>query len=382
MTTQRDYYNILGVDREASNDEVKKAYRKLAMQYHPDRVNEAEKKQAEEKFKEISEAYAVISDSNKRPLYDKYGHAGIDQKYTTEDIFRGADFSSIFGGSSNFGSGTGSIFEDLFNGFDIFGSSGRKSSARGRQRGNDLQYELEISLEEVVKGTEKIINVSRLELCDTCKGTAVRPGTKKKTCPNCKGSGQIARSSGFFSIATVCPRCQGQGIIIDNPCISCRGQGNINKNKRIQVKVPAGVFSGSRLRLSGEGDAASGGRGDLYIAIYVGEHPVFKRSGNDIVSSIEVSFIKLTLGSEVEVPTLDGKIKMKIPAGTQPGKVFRIRGKGIKDLRGTDRGDEFIQVNATIPTRLNRRQRQLLEEYAKLSGEDATFTEKVKKAFR
>jgi len=382
MTTQRDYYEILGLERKSSTEEIKKAYRKLAMKYHPDRVGESEKSQAEEKFKEISEAYAVLSDSSKRSLYDQYGHAGIDQRYSTEDIFRGADFGSIFENLSGFGAG--SIFEELFGGFDVFGSQGRRRfGGSRRRRGNDMSYELEITLEEAARGVERIINIARLELCTTCKGSGLKPGSKKKTCQNCGGAGQIARSSGFFSIATTCSHCQGEGTIVDNPCLSCQGQGHIRKQKRIQVKVPAGVSTGNQLRLSGEGDASTGGRGDLYISIFVKQHNLFKRQGNHIVLYLDVSFLKLILGAEVEVPTINGKVMMKIPAGTQPGKVFRLRGKGMKDLRGSGIGDELVQVGASIPTKLNSRQRQLLEEYMKISGEDSSsFTEKIKKVFR
>jgi molecular chaperone DnaJ len=382
MTSQRDYYEILGVKKTASTDEIKQAYRQLALKYHPDRVVESEKKQAEERFKEISEAYAVLSDVNKRNLYDQYGHAGIDQKYTTEDIFRGADFGSIFEDLSSFGAG--SIFEELFGGFDVFGAEKSQRGSRSRRaRGNDLHFELEITLEEAASGVEKIITVPRLEACSTCRGSGLKPGTKRKTCPNCRGSGRIARSSGFFSIATTCPHCQGQGFIIDNPCSDCRGKGATSKQKRIQVKVPAGVDSGSRLRLTGEGDAAGGERGDLYISLAVKPHQVFKRRENDIILNLDVSFLKLILGADIDVPTLDGKVTMKIPAGTQPDKIFRIRGKGISDLHGRGQGDELVVVNVVIPSRLTSRQRQLLEEYARESGEGLnSFGEKIKKAFR
>ncbi len=386
MATQRDYYEILGVKKTASVDEIKQAYRQLALKYHPDRVAESGKKQAEERFKEISEAYAVLSDVNKRSLYDQYGHAGIDQKYTTEDIFRGTDFGSIFEDLANFGfGGGGSVFEEIFSGFDIFGGTGgRTRSGRGRRaRGNDLAYELEISLEEAAFGIEKSITVPRLEVCPSCKGEGAAAGTKKKTCPDCRGSGQVARSSGFFSIATTCGRCRGQGTIIERPCSACRGQGYFNKQKKIEVKIPAGVETGNRLRLTGEGDEASGGRGDLYISIRVRPHQVFQRQENDIIVTIDVSFIKLILGAEVEVPTLDGKVSMKIPPGTQPNKVFRLRGKGIKDLHGRGQGDELVQVSAIIPTRLTGEQRRLLEEYSRLSQEDSSFfSEKIKRAFR
>jgi molecular chaperone DnaJ len=384
MATQRDYYQILGVNKSASVEEIKSAYRQLALKFHPDRVSESEKKQAEERFKEISEAYAVLSDPQKRSLYDQYGHAGIDQRYTTEDIFRNADFSSIFEGLAGGGFGTGSIFEELFSGFDIFGTGSSRRSGRGRrQHGRDLQYELEITLEEAAFGTEKSISVPRLEVCSTCKGEGAQPGTKKKTCPDCRGTGQIARSSGFFSIATTCGRCRGEGIILERPCSECRGQGYVQKYKKIQVKIPAGVDNGMRLRLSGEGDSSAGGRGDLYISLYIREHPVFKRQENDILVSIEVSFIKLILGAEVEVPTLDGKVSMKIPAGTQPGKVFRIRSKGIKDLHGRGQADELVTIKTSIPTRLTNRERQLLEEYARESGESfGSIADKFKKVFR
>ncbi|MFH1640659.1 MAG: molecular chaperone DnaJ [Candidatus Omnitrophota bacterium] len=384
MSTKRDYYEILGVKKDSSLDEIKKAYREMALRYHPDRVPHEQKKEAEEKFKEISEAYAVLSDSKKRALYDQYGHAGIDQKYAYEDIFKGADFSSVFEGLGDFGFG-GGIFEEIFGdlGFDIFG--GRRTSGYSRKRGRDLQISAEISLEEAASGTEKTITVPRYETCSTCSGSGAKPGTKKITCPQCRGSGRVVASSGFFQIAQTCPSCRGQGSTIQKPCPSCNGEGRMKVSRRIKVKIPAGVDTGSNLRIRGEGEVGTQGRGDLYVVIDVKPHPVFDRHENDILTEIVVSLSKAILGSEVEVPTLDGKVSMKIPPGTQSGRIFRLKQKGIPDLHGRGNGDELIRVKVEIPSKLSLEQRKLIEEFAKLSGEEASkdsFTEKIKRTFR
>jgi len=382
---KRDYYEILGVSKSASLEEIKKAYRGLALQFHPDRVSEDKKKEAEEKFKEISEAYAVLSDSQKRALYDQYGHSGIDQKYTYEDIFKGADFSSIFRdmGGSGF---SGGIFDEIFGdlGFDIFGG-GRRTSGRQR-RGRDIQFELDIDLEEAHDGVEKTIKVPRYEVCNTCGGTGTKPGTKKQTCPQCKGQGQVAFSSGFFRMAQTCNRCGGEGKIITQACPDCQGQGRVKITRKIQVKIPPGVDNNSHLRIKGEGEVGVGGKGDLYILIGVRQHPIFERQDNDLYAEIGVSFVKAALGGEVEVPTLDGKIKMKIPSGTQSGKIFRIRGKGMPNLHGYANGDELIRVKIQVPTNLTAEQRRILEEFAHSTGDDVennpTFAEKIKRAFK
>ena len=384
MATKRDYYEILGVKKSASLDEIKKAYREMALRYHPDRVPHEQKKEAEEKFKEISEAYAVLSDSSKRALYDQYGHSGIDQKYAYEDIFKGADFSSVFQDLGDFGFGAG-IFDEIFSdlGFDISGSRTRRGG-RSR-RGRDLEITIDITLEEAALGTEKTITVPRYETCSTCSGSGAKPGTKKNTCPVCRGQGRTVVSSGFFQLAQTCSKCGGEGSIIQAPCPDCRGEGRQKVTRKIKVRIPAGVDTGSHLRIRGEGESGTAGKGDLYAIIEVEPHPVFQRHNNDILTEINISVVKAILGGEIEVPMLDGKVKMKIPAGTQPGKIFRLREKGLLDLHGRGMGDELIRVNVEIPAYLTNQQRALIEEFSRLSGEDInkeSFTEKIKKAFK
>ena len=383
MSTKRDYYEVLGVKKNATLDEIKKTYRELALRFHPDRVPHEQKKEAEEKFKDISEAYAVLSDSNKRALYDQYGHSGIDQKYAEEDIFKGADFSSVFQGMGDFGLG-GGIFEEIFNdlGFD-FGQRGRGQA--GKHRGRDLQISVDISLEEAASGVEKTITVPRYEVCPTCSGTGAKPGTKKSTCPQCRGSGRTVVSNGYFQLAQTCPRCGGEGSVIQSPCPNCHGEGRSKITQKIKVKIPAGVDTGSNLRVRGEGESGTAGRGDLYVIIEVREHPVFKRHGNDLLTEINISLSKAILGAEVEVPTLAGHVKMKIPNGTQSGKIFRLKEKGIPDVHGRSIGDELVRVTVDIPTSLTSGQRKLIEEFASLSGESIdkeTFTDKIKRSFK
>ncbi len=379
--TKRDYYEILGVSKGASVDEIKKAYRKLVMKYHPDRVSSEKRKAAEEQFKEISEAYAVLSDENKRTQYDRFGHAGINNQYTSEDIFRGADFSSIF---EDLGFG-GEIFEDIFSGF---GFSGSRRSRQGPQRGADLEYGLTLTFEEAATGIEQTVSVKRKEMCSTCQGEGVKPGTRKDTCPICKGAGQVGQSAGFFTISRTCERCHGEGIIIQSPCKSCRGTGRVAVERKINVKIPPGVNNSAHLRVRGEGEGGrkGGPRGDLYIIIRLKAHQIFERHNNDIYCKIPISFVQAALGTEVEVPTLyKGKVKMKIPAGTQSGKIFRIQEKGFADLHGYRPGDQFVQVNVKVPTNLTTAQKKILLEFAKLSGEDlksGSIAEKIKKAFK
>ncbi len=386
MTTKRDYYEILGVKKNATLDEIKKAYRELALRYHPDRVPADQKKEAEEKFKEISEAYAVLSDSQKRALYDQYGHAGIDQRYAYEDIFKGADFSSVFEDLSDFGFG-GGLFNEIFSdlGFDIFGGRSRGRTTRSR-RGRDLEITVAITLEEAASGAEKTITVPRYEVCSACSGSGAKPGTKKITCPQCKGSGRTVVSSGFFQLAQSCSRCGGEGSIIQTPCPDCRGEGRSKVTRKIKVKIPAGVDTGSSLRVRGEGEAGTAGRGDLYVDIEVNPHPVFQRHNNDILTEITISLSKAILGGEVEVPTLNGKVNMKIPAGTQSGRIFRLKEKGLSDLHGRGNGDELVLVKVEIPKSLTPEQRRLIEEFARLSGEDIdkkeSLADKIKKTFR
>jgi len=354
--TKRDYYEILGVERNASVDVIKKAYRALAMKHHPDRVPAEHKKDAEEKFKELSEAYAVLSDPQKRQVYDQYGHAGFDQRYSTEDIFRGADFASIFE-DLGFGGG-GSIFEQLFGGaFDLFGGGGTRRSGRGA----DLGYELEIAFEEAAKGLTKTVMIPRREVCADCRGE----GGERISCSTCRGAGQIRQSAGFMVIARTCHACGGRGSSLKKACPHCRGEGRVAVERKIHVKIPAGIEDGMRLRLAGEGEGGTRGRGDLYVLIRVAPHPVFQREGSHLIVEYPVHLPQVALGAEVEVPSLNGRVSMKIPAGTQSGTVFRIRGKGLPDVHGGRVGDLLVRVVVQTPTRLTGRQRQLLEELTK-----------------
>lgn len=384
--TKRDYYEILGVSKSASKDDIKRAYRSLALKYHPDRVPADKKKEAEEKFKEISEAYAVLSDDQKRAQYDQFGHAGIDSRYSSEDIFRGADFGSIF---EDMGFG-GGIFDDIFENFGFFsGQPGRQSSRRTR-RGSDLQYDIEISFEDAAFGAERTIAIPRHEACPECKGDGAKPGTKRHSCSVCGGAGKTTVQHAFgFIVTTTCPKCRGEGSSIKTPCPKCSGSGVVAVERKIHVKIPAGVQDSSRLRLSGEGEAgAKGGpRGDLYVVIYVKPHPIFSRHENDILCEVPISFVRAALGAEIEVPTLEGKVKMTVPSGTQSGKIFRLKGKGIADLYGRPRGDEHVRVIVETPARLNAQQKKLLEEFARISNEDVnplskSFMDKLKEMFK
>ena len=366
---KRDYYEILGVSRSATEDDVKKAYRKLALKYHPDR-NPDDRHEAEERFKEISEAYQVLSDPERRSLYDRFGHAAFEQ---------GAPGGAGFDFGGNFEDIIGDLFGDFF-------GTGRTRGGRGRmRRGQDLRYDLEISFEEAAFGCEKTIAVPRLSTCDTCRGRGAKPGTSPRTCPQCRGSGQVRFQQGFFSIAKTCGHCNGQGTIIANPCPSCEGSGVQRRTHQLSIKVPPGVDSGSRLKLRGEGEAGAnaGMSGDLYVVLGVREHPLFVREGTDVVCEVPLSFAQAALGAEIEVPTLDGKARAKIPAGTQSGQVFKLKGRGIPDLNGYGRGDEVIRVLVETPRKLSPRQRELLEEFARISGEEVhplskSFLEKVK----
>lgn len=374
---KKDYYEILGVEKGADVAAIKKAYRSLALKYHPDRVPEAEKKDAEEKFKEISEAYGVLSDPQKRQMYDQYGHSGIDQRYTAEDIFKGADFSSIFG-ESDLGDILGNMFGDAIFG----GSSGRTNRAR---RGRDIQYEVEISLEEAFSGIKKKIKVPRHEKCKTCDGNGAKPGSKLKTCATCKGQGQVVMSNGFFRMQQTCSACGGQGQIITDHCPECRGQGVVRVTRNIDVNIPAGVDNDTRLRVKGEGEVGNAGPGDLYLYILVKAHSTYERHGKDLSLELPVSFVKAALGADVSVPTLSGDVSMKIPAGTQSGKVFRLKGKGMPDLHGESAGDLYAKVMLRVPEHLSGEQKKILEEYARVSGDDVasgSFAEKFKNAFK
>jgi molecular chaperone DnaJ len=367
---KRDYYETLGVSRTASEDEVKKAYRKLAMKYHPDR-NPGDKS-AEERFKEASEAYQVLSDAERRAQYDRFGHRAFEQG----GGFGGFDFAA---------SGFEDVFSDIFG--DFFGTGRGRGRTRAR-RGEDLRYDLEINFEEAIFGGEKVISVPRLATCGGCGGRGTKGGADRLQCPACRGSGQLRFQQGFFTIAKTCGQCNGQGTVIKEPCRECGGSGVVQKTQTLSIKVPPGVDTGSRLKLRGEGESGlhGGPAGDLYVIIAVREHPLFTRQDSDIVCEVPVSFPQAALGAEIDVPTLQGKIKMKIPHGTQSGTVFRLRGKGAPDLRGRGPGDELVRVVVETPRKLTSRQRELLEEFARSSGEEVNplskgFFDKVKEMF-
>ncbi|MDD1775828.1 MAG: molecular chaperone DnaJ [Candidatus Methanomethylicus sp.] len=360
MASKRDYYEVLGVKKESSPEEIKDAYRKLAMQYHPDRNKAPE---AEEKFKEISEAYAVLSDPSKRNQYDNLGQDSFRQQYSQEDIFRGADFESIFGG------GLGDIFDFFFGGGGGRGFGGGYSQRV--VRGNDLLYEVEITLEEAAKGVEKEIEVPRTEHCDVCAGTGASPGTSPETCSKCGGRGQVQKihQSGYarFVQITPCPTCRGTGTVIPSPCSACRGSGVVKKKRKITIKIPPGVDDGAQLRLRGEGDVSPNGGppGDLYTQVHVIPNPNFRREGSDLIYELNIGFAQAALGAEVSVPLLDGTAMLTINPGTQPSAILRMKGRGMPRYGGFGRGDLLVHVNISIPDRLNQRQKELLEELAK-----------------
>jgi len=359
---KKDYYDVLGVNKDASKAEIKKAYRKLALKYHPDKNPE---KAAEEKFKEISEAYAVLYDDEKRRLYDQYGHSGIDQRYSYEDIFRGADFGDIFRGMGfDFGFGFDDIFERFFGHRADFNRRGSR-----RTRGMDLRYDIEISLEDAYNGLETEINVPRTETCDNCGGSGAKPGTSPKTCPRCNGTGQSRQSRrtafGMFTQITTCEKCKGEGRIIEDYCQKCKGTGVVQRTRSIEIKIPKGVEDGSQLRLAGEGEAGSfgGGTGDLYIVIHVKKHPKYDRRGSNLYMVKEISFPDAALGGKIDVETIDESIgSLKIPEGTQNGDVLRIKNKGMPELHGRGFGDLYIEIRIYTPKRLNRKSKKLLEE--------------------
>ena len=370
---KRDFYEVLGVKRGASLEEIKSAYRKLALKYHPDR-NPGDKS-SEEKFKEANEAYEVLSDSQKRAAYDQFGHTGGARTGGFEGFSGGQGFE-----------GFGDIFGDIFS--DFLGGSGRGGRTQAH-RGSDLEIDVDITLEEACRGVEKNIAVEREESCPTCGGDGAKPGTSRRTCSQCGGRGSVAVSQGFFSLATTCPHCRGAGSLIETPCAKCRGTGRIMVSRTIAVRIPAGVSTGTRLRMGGEGEAGrrGGTRGDLYVLVIVQPHEIFKRVGNDLACEVPISFVQAALGSEVDVPSLDGRISLKIPAGTQPGKIFRIRGKGAPDLHRGTRGDELVRIQVEVPTHLTAEQKQVLEQFAKQGGEkvfpvSGSFREKVKKFFQ
>ncbi|MEK6454788.1 molecular chaperone DnaJ [Caldifermentibacillus hisashii] len=374
---KRDYYEILGVSKDASKEEIKRAYRKLSKQYHPDINKEPG---ADEKFKEISEAYEVLSDDTKRAQYDQFGHAGANQNF---DGFGG------FGGFSDAGFGG---FEDILNTFFGGGSTRRRNPNAPRQ-GADLQYTMTLTFEEAVFGKETDIEIPREEECSTCHGSGAKPGTHPEECPYCHGSGQISteQNTPFGRIVNrrVCHHCGGTGQVIKHKCPTCHGTGKVKKRKKIHIKIPAGIDDGQQLRVAGKGEPGINGgpNGDLYIIFQVKEHEFFERDSDDIYCEMPISFVQAALGDEIEVPTLYGKVKLKIPAGTQTNTKFRLRGKGVKSVRSTTPGDQHVIVRIVTPTKLTEKQKQLLREFAEISGKTPdeqtdTFFEKVKRAFK
>jgi molecular chaperone DnaJ len=369
---KRDYYEVLNVPRDADPAELKKAYRTLAFQYHPDR--NPDDPDAEERFKEASEAYAVLSDAEKRRAYDRFGFEGVGAG--------GAGGFPDFGDLGNFGD----VFNDLFG--DLFGArAGRRAHGR-RQRGADLRYNLEIDLADVLTGTEAQVQIPKMRTCTTCTGSGARPGTRPETCGRCRGTGQVVLQQGFFRISRPCEACAGAGEIVRERCPECRGSGRSEALQSIKVKVPAGIEEGMRLRLQGEGEAgvAGGTPGDLYVVIGIRRHPLFEREGRDLHCQVPISFAQAALGDEIEVPTLEGKVTMRVPEGTQTGKVLRLRGKGLPSVRTSTRGDELVSIFVEVPTRLTKRQRELLQEFAAESGTDVSpvtkgFLEKLRDLF-
>ena len=355
---KRDLYEVLGVNRDASEDELKKAYRKLAMKFHPDR--NPDNKEAEEKFKEGKEAYEILTDANKRAAYDRYGHEGVNP--------------SMGGGGGGQGfDGFADAFGDIFG--DIFGGGGG-GGGRGRSnvyRGADLRYNLEISLEEAARGAEKTIRIPAQEECEPCHGTGAKPGTQPKTCPTCGGAGQVRMQQGFFSIQQTCPKCHGSGRIIPEPCTSCGGAGRVKRQKTLEVKIPAGIDDGMRLRHGGQGEPGVNGgpAGDLYVEIHIKQHAVFQRDGDDLHCEMPISFTTAALGGEIEIPTLDGAANIRIPAETQSAKVFRLRGKGIRNVRSHAPGDLMVHVIVETPVKLTDRQKELLREFGDIASSNA-----------
>jgi molecular chaperone DnaJ len=378
--SKRDYYEVLGVGKTATEQEIKSAYRKLALKYHPDR-NPGDKK-AEDSFKEAAEAYSVLADTDKRHMYDRFGHAGLGGAATggfDPNVFTG--FEDILGGLG-----------DVFGFGDLFGAGGRR---RGPQRGADLRYDLEISFEESARGTETALQIPRQETCETCRGTGAAEGSKPTTCPQCKGRGQLRYQQGFFTVARTCGTCRGTGTVVAKPCVTCRGVGRVQKERKLTVRIPAGIATGQRMRLTGEGEAGpSGGPpGDLYVVVHVQEHAFFRRDGNDLLCEMPVPFTTLALGGDVKVPTLNGHEAVSVPAGTQTGAMFRLKGHGMPDVGGRGVGDLHVAIKGLTPRKLTKEQKKLLEQLAETmpaetpvptpaeAGEDRGIFERVKDIF-
>jgi len=375
--SKQDYYEILGVSRDASSEEIKRAYRQMALQYHPDK--NPGNKLAEEKFKLAAEAYSVLIDYNKRSIYDQFGHEGL----------RGEGFSEFSGFNSSIFEDFGDILGNFINfGFEDFFGTRQKRSSYYPNRGRDLNLELEISLEEVAFGVEKEIKLNRIELCPVCNGSKMQPGTQKSVCNQCKGRGQVRYQQGFFTVSRTCSYCSGTGEVITSPCEECKGSGKVKKKKVLKLKIPAGVDNGIKLRMEGEGEAGDRGasRGDLYISIRVRKHELFERENNNLFCQILTSFTKAALGTTVEIPTFEGKEFLKIAPGTQPGKVYKLKGKGIKDLHRNIKGDLFVKVNVRTPEKLTKEQKEIIKQFAKSRGEnidtvDQNIVSKVKNIF-
>jgi molecular chaperone DnaJ len=386
MATKRDYYEVLGVDRSATAEEIKKAYRKMAVKYHPDK-NPGDK-EAEEKFKEVGEAYEALADAQKRAAYDQYGHAAFDRSRGFGGARSGGGgfhdpfeiFREVFSG----GGGGGTIFDDLFGGG---GSSGRGDPG-GPQRGSDLRYDMEITFEEAVRGAEKEISLTKLEACDACHGSGAESGSSRKQCPTCHGRGQVVTARGIFSIAQTCPRCKGAGQIIEKPCRACSGEGRREKSSKVRLRIPAGVDTGARLRSSGNGEGGlrGGSAGDLYVVLHVREHEIFQREGDDLICEVPIQFVDAALGADVDVPTLTEPAQIRIPPGTQNGAVFRLKGRGVKNVQGYGHGDLHVRVTVEVPTKLNTAQKEKLKEFAELCDPSVnpmreSFFAKAKKLF-
>jgi molecular chaperone DnaJ len=376
--SKRDYYEVLDVERSVTEDGIKRSYRKLAVKFHPDK-NPGDH-EAEERFKELGEAYDVLMDAQKRAAYDRYGHAAFQQGgmgggggfHDPFDLFR-----EVFGA----GGGSGGIFDHFF--------GGGGSDASGRQRGSDLRYDMQITLEEAAFGAEKEIEIRKLDACESCEGSGAQKGSKAVTCPTCRGRGQVVASRGFFQVAQTCPQCHGSGQTIEKPCKSCQGEGRVEKTSRVKIKVPAGIDGESRLRSSGGGEAGlrGGPSGDLYVVLHIKEHDVFVRDGMDLRCEVPLPFTTAALGGEIRVPTLEGAVNLKIPAGTQSGAVFRVRGQGMPGLHSSARGDILTHVQVEVPSRLNHEQREALEKFSELCGDDNSpihkgFYERLKDLFK